>query len=59
MTSNSTLGPLPVGETVWPGYAVAPLLLWPGWMLVAAFLLFALVRDALSRRKKGSNVVSA
>jgi hypothetical protein len=44
-------GSLPEGETVWPGYTAAPILLWPPWLLVAGILMFGLARDALSNRK--------
>lgn len=45
-------GSLAVGETVWPGYAVAPVLLWPPWLLVAGLALFSTARDARSGRKR-------
>ena len=50
-------GSLPVGETVWPGYVAAPILLWPPWLLVAGILLFSLAREALSQRKKHTEAV--
>jgi hypothetical protein len=50
--SNDPLNPLVQGETTWPAYWIAPVLLLPLWALIAGLIGFSLVKGAIAQTGK-------